>query len=445
MFSQPWKQYAKWASELGPLITVKSYGCPIIVINTVDAALELLDKRSAHFSCKPRWPMAELLGRQNNIGFQYYNKRLRQARRVLHGALNPHAITNVWGRLLDAHSSKLLRRFLASPETFYADVQASTEELIVQFTYGKKPESEYVELAKSVLQQTGISLQPGRWLVNSFPILIYLPSWMPGAGFQRWAKAAREAFHRLTRIPFDQVKDDLAAGKANTCFVRLALEASGGTAEEDDIVMCAAGSLYSEPVDQLAGFILNFILLLTRNPYVQARARKEIASVVGPNRLPGLQDQSSLPYVDCVIQEVHRFNPTIPLVTHANSKEDEYLCQTIPEKTWLMANVWAMLHDEDEYPDPDVFRPERFIPRDGRAVPRDPRTLVFGFGRRICPGRHLAETFIYLVVARTMAALDLHSEVQDGVPLLPPLDFIIGLVPCVHCVITAWSTETNRL
>lgn len=168
--------------------------------------------------------------------------------------------------------------------------------------------------------------------------------------------------------------------------MRSALEASGCTAEEDDIVMCAAGSLYSgqlrirlytprntnrerssagtdtvnsqfssveflideEPVNQLTGFILNFILLLTRNPDVQARARKEIALVVGPNRLPGLQDRSSLPYVDCVIQEVHRFNPTIPLVTHANSKEDEYLSQAIPEKTWLMANVWYACYAPSE-------------------------------------------------------------------------------------------------
>lgn len=63
---------------------------------------------------------------------------------------------------------------------------------------------------------------------------------------------------------------------------------------------------------------------------------------------------------------------------------------------------------------------------------------------RICPGRHLAEDFLYLVVARTMATFELCPEVRDGSPLLPQLDFIIGLVPCVDCVIAEWSTRTDH-
>ena len=42
-----------------------------------------------------------------------------------------------------------------------------------------------------------------------------------------------------------------------------------------------------------------------------------------------------------------------------------------------------MLYDEDEYPDPSAFKPERFM-KDGQLDPsiRDPAMMAFGFGRR---------------------------------------------------------------
>lgn len=49
----------------------------------------------------------------------------------------------------------------------------------------------------------------------------------------------------------------------------------------------------------------------------------------------------------------------------------------------LLFVIRAMLHDEDDYPDPSSFRPERFL-EDGKLDPsvRDPSQIAFGFGRR---------------------------------------------------------------
>lgn len=38
------------------------------------------------------------------------------------------------------------------------------------------------------------------------------------------------------------------------------------------------------------------------------------------------------------------------------------------------------------YDNPEIFDPERFIPRDGKDTQPDPYDFCFGFGRRICPG-----------------------------------------------------------
>lgn len=91
---------------------------------------------------------------------------------------------------------------------------------------------------------------------------------------------------------------------------------------------------------QISAVILTAFLLLSRYPDIQEKAHEEILSVVGCERLPELGDRDALPYLDCVIQEVLRFNPPIALAPHSNCKEDEYGGYRIPRKTWLMVNIW---------------------------------------------------------------------------------------------------------
>ena len=56
----------------------------------------------------------------------------------------------------------------------------------------------------------------------------------------------------------------------------------------------------------------------------------------------------------------------------------------------------SMMRDPEMFPDPDTFRPERFLETD------DPKfvdfTLPFGFGRRHCPGMHIAQQSMFIVL-----------------------------------------------
>lgn len=93
---------------------------------------------------------------------------------------------------------------------------------------------------------------------------------------------------------------------------------------------------------QLTGVLHTFLGVIVAHPDVQKRAYDEILSVVGKDGLPGLQHRTSLPYIDCIIQEVHRYYPAVPLITHSNNKEDNYKGFHIPKKSWVMANVWCV-------------------------------------------------------------------------------------------------------
>ncbi|KAI0691782.1 cytochrome P450 [Cerioporus squamosus] len=82
----------------------------------------------------------------------------------------------------------------------------------------------------------------------------------------------------------------------------------------------------------------------------------------------------------------------------------------------VMANIWACMHDPETYQDPDTFEPERFI-RDGKLDPnvRDPYEFVFGFGRRICPGRYFDDAALFINLAVLLHVFDITPPVDaDG-------------------------------
>ena len=75
-------------------------------------------------------------------------------------------------------------------------------------------------------------------------------------------------------------------------------------------------------------------------------------------------------------------------------QDDVYNGFFIPKDTFILANVWAMNHDPEIFPEPNTFRPERWLEPSPRALQYDTslsekpavgpgvNNVWFGFGRR---------------------------------------------------------------
>ena len=72
--------------------------------------------------------------------------------------------------------------------------------------------------------------------------------------------------------------------------------------------------------------------------------------------------------------------------------------------------MWAITRDENIYPNPESFLPERFLEEDARSLRSDilfPTSYSFGFGKRMCPGRHLAEGLLFSHFAHILAVFNI--------------------------------------
>lgn len=96
------------------------------------------------------------------------------------------------------------------------------------------------------------------------------------------------------------------------------------------------------------------------HPEIQSRAQAEVDSIITKERrLPTIQDRESMPYLEAVLKEVLRWAPPSPMgLFHCTTVDDEYKSYFIPAKTTVIANIWGMLHDSQQYPDPFKFNPD---------------------------------------------------------------------------------------
>ena len=95
-----------------------------------------------------------------------------------------------------------------------------------------------------------------------------------------------------------------------------------------------------------------------------------------------------------------------------------------------------MLHDPQNYADPDKFAPERFLGTDNKDPEIDPSPLAFGFGRRVCPGREFAEATIYLCISMCLAVFNIEKPENRELKVKfmskivsSPMDFEVVIKP----------------
>ncbi|KAF8335172.1 cytochrome P450 [Amanita rubescens] len=467
--SEPWKAYANWSQIFGsPLIHLRVSGNTMIVINSARAAIDLLETRSNIYSDRPRsqssssssvpsqntpmspipwilrpftwifssWTPRAILGdRPSVFSTSVMHPRFKKYRKLLQTSLNPRAVKK-YRTLMEQERLVMLRGMLHHPADFFQHVRRNAGAVILNVAYGWQVTSNddyFVRLMEEAFSIHNAINKPSGWLVEFFPILRFLPSWFAGNTYKRRAAYFKDRMWDIDNVPHRWAKEKIESGNFIQSFSSQHLLPEDGPAidaEEEDIIKWAGGALYFGGADTTVASVLSFILLMTLYPDVQKRAQEEIDRVVGKDRLPTIEDQDELPYVGALIKEVLRFAPVAPLgLPHRVMEEDTYMGCRIPQSATVVANIWAIAHDEEAFDCPYDFDPDRFLPTGKQSKTHmDPRKLVFGYGRRVCPGAHFAELSIYLSITGILSMFNISKHVQeDGLEITPKFEFTTGI------------------
>ncbi|WYZ42267.1 hypothetical protein EsH8_V_001162 [Colletotrichum jinshuiense] len=427
-------QYAKFKDKYGPITALKVIGKPFIVVNDSQVALDILEKKSAEFSSRPSLTfIGELVGWSKATGGIPYNHTFRLHRKVFARIIGTQTSASKFDLLQEAEVGHFLLHVLDSPGNLKEHIhkEAGTVALKIAYGYNADQFNKDPLLSKmnKVMDDFARSAVLGRYLVDFFPIIKHLPDWFPGTEWKRLAKEYRADFHDAVERPYRFVEAQLAEGRDNVSYLAKAMTTSEDTPEDIHNNMWTAGSIFSGGADTSVASVNAFFLAMAKYPEAQKRAQEEIDRVIGSDRLPTISDRDNLPYIDALIKEVLRWHVIAPMgLLHMSSEEATYLNYRIPKGSLVLCNIWWFMNNPEVYKEPSQFQPERFLEVEGREPEPDPRRYVFGFGRRICPGRILAENSLYLNFAQSLAVFNIGKPVANGEEFEPEFRPLPGAI-----------------
>ncbi|KAJ2915605.1 hypothetical protein MD484_g4790, partial [Candolleomyces efflorescens] len=471
--THPWLGLWGWAQKYGPIFSYSVLGKRTVVISSHKIAVDLLEERSSIYSDRPfNWMGGELANRKHNA-FQISttDPNFKIYRRLMHGGLNPR-VSRDYLPIQTEELHTFMKELESKPQNFKQSIKrydglpslsryeaepslltSNACAIILKVAYGYPMggyEDEFVNIIEEGFAITADLATPGKWFVEFFP-------WQTFRVDQEADGKYPSFFHELLAYTFKQASGDFI--DSFTSKQLLGDTSYIDPSQKEYVVKWCAAALYAGGADtvsrlhtptffdcllyhnhdidadttalftgpdQTVSALTSFFLLMELYPDVQKKAQQEIDRVTGGNRLPTLDDYDALPYMRDLVKEVIRWAPVAPIgLPHATTQDDVYNGYFIPKGSKVISNIWAITHDEEIYPNPSVFDPERYS---GENPQPDAFKYVFGFGRRSCPGAHLAEQSLFLNMTNILAVFSISKPKNpDGTEVEPPIVWSTGI------------------
>ncbi|KAM0749617.1 cytochrome P450 [Meredithblackwellia eburnea MCA 4105] len=262
------------------------------------------------------------------------------------------------------------------------------------------------------------------WQITKALELVNFPFAFPGSKVWNACRARASTVKYLTAAAAAS-KKAVAAGKEPDClldaWVQQILQAKAWRERTDDSDAERPNLILREYADyEMALVLLSFIFAsqdamsssitfafqhLADHPEVLAKVREEQQRVRGDSEIPITLDLlDEMPYINAVTKEVLRHRPPVIMVPYLTKKDfpltEDY---TVPKGTMLIPSFWNSLHDPAVYPEPEEFKPERWLPGGANAVETEEMQknwLVFGAGAHRC----IAQSYVFMHMSAVLGS-----------------------------------------
>lgn len=318
----------------------------------------------------------------------------QRQRRMLMPAFTPKKVAGYAALMTNAARSGLDAAVPAGQATAEVDMALLFSHLamdvILRTLFGAAAGSDTAATARAVQDISEIGFNEMFWPFT-------LPDWLPLPGKATKRRALRQLKGLLQR---HLSRPEAAQGATLLAMLRgLRDEETGqGLAEQEIFDQCMVS--FTAGHETSATALLWWSALLARHPEAAARAQDEVDRVLQgrQGREPGPDDLADLPWLGATLKEAMRlFPPIAALMTRRTTRPITVGGHALPARALVRVTPWVMHRDPRFFPEPEAFKPERFMP-DAEAPPRG-AYVPFGLGPRVCLGQHFAVLEMTLIAA----------------------------------------------
>jgi cytochrome P450 len=412
----PWRYFYQQSLKYGPLVTFWIGRTPVVVCNNVETANYFLEKNGRDTADRPTSMQVFSNGKRTLL--VGHNDRWRRLRKGLHNALQPSAAKQI--RIVQEKGAReVILDILESPQDFQYHIQTYAATLVVNMAYGRTDRARYSDpdIKKVIVasERIAVFLKPGSFKIEIYPWLKYVPGYLNQ--FKAWAMEELNLF----RQPFFEIRDRVRAkdAKVQPCFATYLMEHQTEYQLNDDDVAYLLGSVFAAGSDTTSSALQICIMAAAMHPEAQRRVQAEIDDLVG-DQPPSFDDlDKDLPLLKAFIAETFRWRPvSAGGFQHRVENDIAFKDYVLPAGTTITGNHWAIHRDESYYgPNIEDFDIDRWLTADGELKPKM-RNYQYGFGRRVCPGQHVANNSVIMNCALLLWSFNISKSVgPDGKPI----------------------------
>ncbi|MDJ0510348.1 MAG: cytochrome P450 [Crocosphaera sp.] len=403
---EPLSYQQECLQHYGDIFTLNMKGfAPFVIIGNPLGVQEIFSQNPDNFDVGRGNEIAEPLFGTNSLFF-YDGQRHQRERKLLMPSFHGQSLQNYAQSICDIAVEVASQCPENKPVIIREVMQTISLEVILKVVFGISEGERYQAIKPLIAQMLDVTDSPS---TSSFLFFKFLQKdWGKWSPWGRIQYTRRQIYH-LLQEEIEERRRHKKHSHSDVLSLMMAAKDEKGQSLTDDELKDELMTLLFAGHETTATTMSWAFYQILSHPSILEKMRQELEE--NTNHLTPLET-AKLPYLSAVCQEVLRMYPILPIIFPRITKTKMTIMghEFAPE-TWLTPSIYLVHYREDLYPEPEKFKPERFLEKKFANY----EYLPFGGGTRRCLGYALAELEMKLVLASIISNYSLDLTTQKPV------------------------------